>query len=61
MEGDFVCLGAHTCGVVGPGFVEEEEVDDGGCEDHEWEEEVEGEESCEGGIVYREASSDPLY
>ena len=30
-----------------------------GCND-EWEEEVESEESCEGGIVNREASSDSL-
>lgn len=33
--------------------------DEKGCND-EWQEEVEGKESSEGGVVYRETSSDSL-
>lgn len=52
MERDFVCVRVNASGVVGPGLVQENEVNHSHGGDDEWEQEVECEEPGESSIVY---------
>ena len=60
MEGDLVGVRIDTGRVVRAGFVQEDEVNHSYSSDDEREQEVECEESSEGGIVHGEAPSDSL-
>lgn len=61
MKWYFFYLAGHAQRVVRSGLVEEEDVNYRSGSNCKWEQEMEGEESGECGIVYGESSSNSLY
>lgn len=52
MERNFISVGVKAYGVIGAGFVEEEEVNNRYCCNNKRKEKMEGEEPGEGCVIY---------
>jgi len=60
VERNFVCVGVEASRVIRACFMKKEKMKNSRTDNYEWEEKVEGEETGEGGVVNRKASSDSL-